>query len=278
MNQYKNIWICLYYTRDNFIFMSKQVTIKKETVKRLITDVKNIMKSPLTSNGIYYKHDDEDMLKGYALIMGPSETPYAYGNYLFELEYPDDYPHTPPLVKYCTNGDGIRFNPNLYSSGKVCISLLNTWAGEQWTSCQTISTVLLTLCSLLNDTPLLNEPGVKQTHHDYHNYNRIIEYKNIDIAIIKMISKKEGIYDPIFDCFYSIMLENVTKNYFNILDYLDGKIQQNNRVIPVSTSLYHMNVMINYKELHTNFIHFGNTLGICKHMKSEKSEKAEKIK
>ena len=46
---------------------------------------------------------------------------------------------------------------NLYKNGKVCISLLNTWQGEQWSSCQNISTILLNLVALLNNTPLLND-------------------------------------------------------------------------------------------------------------------------
>ena len=83
------------------------------------------------------------------MIVGPSETPYFGGFYFFEFKYPGDYPHSPPEVIYKTNGDNIRFNPNLYVNGKVCISLLNTWRGEQWTSCQTITTVLLNLCLFL---------------------------------------------------------------------------------------------------------------------------------
>ena len=84
------------------------------------------------------------MLVGYALIIGPKDTPYAYGNFLFKFLFPYDYPHTPPKVTYHTNDGYTRFNPNLYKSGKVCISLLNTWKGEQWTGCQTIKSILLT--------------------------------------------------------------------------------------------------------------------------------------
>ena len=136
--------------------------ISKETISRLLTDVKQIIKNPLSENGIYYVHDDTDLLKGYALIIGPSDTPYFGGNYFFQFKFPNDYPHSPPLVTFCTNGNNIRFNPNLYKCGKVCVSLLNTWTGEQWSSCQTITTVLLTLCTLLCKKPLLNEPGVTE--------------------------------------------------------------------------------------------------------------------
>jgi ubiquitin-protein ligase len=76
--------------------------VSKETISRLLKDVKQILKNPLTENGIYYIHDDTDMLKGYALIIGPSDTPYFGGNYFFELNYPADYPHSPPKVKYWT--------------------------------------------------------------------------------------------------------------------------------------------------------------------------------
>ena len=51
------------------------LVISKETISRLIKDVKEIIKNPLESHGIYYKHDEEDLLKGKALIIGPQGTP-----------------------------------------------------------------------------------------------------------------------------------------------------------------------------------------------------------
>ena len=42
------------------------VFISRETTKRLIKDVKDIIKNPLNENGIYYIHDETDMMKGYA--------------------------------------------------------------------------------------------------------------------------------------------------------------------------------------------------------------------
>ena len=223
------------------------ILISKETIKRLLKDVKDIIKNPLTENGIYYLHDDEDILKGYALIIGPSDTPYYAGNYFFEFTFPKDYPHSPPLVTYCTNGDKIRFNPNLYTGGKVCISLLNTWRGEQWTSCQTISTILLTLCTLLCKNPLLNEPGINMNHRDFVNYNKIIEYKNIDIAILKIVNKEESIYLSKFTIFYPYVLENFLKNSGNIVKYLEEK--SNCLIETVSTGLYNMTVTIDWKQL-----------------------------
>jgi ubiquitin-protein ligase len=222
--------------------------IPKETIQRLLKDVKQIIKNPLTEQGIYYIHDDTDMMKGYAMIVGPSDTPYFGGFYFFEFTYPADYPHSPPKVKYCTNGNNIRFNPNLYCCGKVCISLLNTWRGDQWTSCQTISTVLLTLCTLLCSDPLLNEPGVDKKHKDMANYTDIIEFSNINIATCDIVSKKKGIYQPFFDNFYPFVKENFNKNYDKLMEFASKQLSEKfNEPKSLITGFYSMHVTIDYK-------------------------------
>jgi ubiquitin-protein ligase len=221
--------------------------ITKETIQRLLKDVKQIMKNPLTDQGIYYIHDDEDMLKGYALIIGPSDTPYFGGNYFFEFNYPADYPHSPPKLKYCTNGNNVRFNPNLYVCGKVCVSLFNTWRGEQWTSCQTISTSLLTLCTLLCKDPLLNEPGVNKGHKDMEHYNEIIEFSNLNIAVCDILSRKEGVYLPFFENFYPFVKENFVKNYDKFLEFANKKNEElKKQEVNFKTGLYSMNINVDY--------------------------------
>jgi len=237
------------------------IVISKDTIQRLLKDVKQIIKNPLTDNGIYYIHDDVDMLKGYALIIGQPGTPYFGGNYFFEIAYPPTYPHNPPKVRYCTNGNNIRFNPNLYKCGKVCISLLNTWKGDQWTSCQTISTVLLTLCTLLCENPLLNEPGVQITHKDTPNYNEIIEYANIDIAICNILCKKEGFYLDFFENFYPFVKENFIKNYDKILEFAEKKSQLFETPKVLTTGFYSMNVTIDYKKVVEKLIYTKTYIG-----------------
>lgn len=72
------------------------------------------------------------------LITGPSDTPYANGCFEFDVYFPQDYPNSPPQVNLETTGNrSVRFNPNLYNDGKVCLSVLNTWHGrpeEKWNS------------------------------------------------------------------------------------------------------------------------------------------------
>ena len=228
--------------------------LKKETITRLLKDVKDIIKNPLTDNGIYYVHDDEDILKGYAYIVGPSDTPYFGGSFFFEFKFPVDYPHSPPQVLYKTNDEHIRFNPNLYACEKVCISLLNTWKGDQWTSCQSISTILLTLCTLLCSDPLLNEPGVTRSHHDFQKYNQIIEFKNIDIAVLKIAQKMKPAYQDQFLMFYPYVLENFFKNAPQILKHLEEKAALQKDVSLLTTALYGMrNIKIDYPDLLVKF-------------------------
>ncbi|GAV59741.1 UQ_con domain-containing protein [Cephalotus follicularis] len=103
-----------------------------------------------------------DLLR--AMIIGTPHTPYHDGLFFFDIAFPSDYPNQPPLVRY--RSYGLCINPNLYSDGYVCLSLLNTWKGksnERWNpSSSTILQVLVSLQAIvLNDRPYYNEPGIK---------------------------------------------------------------------------------------------------------------------
>lgn len=184
--------------------------------KRLLKDVIDINKTPLHDHGIYYIHDDEDIKKGYAMIFGPPDTIYSYGIYFFKFKFPNDYPYSPPYVDYLTNGDNVRFNPNLYRNGKVCISILNTWNGPQWSSCQTISSILLTLVTLFHNKPLLNEPGINESYPSFKLYNKIIKYSSIKIALLDVLSGK--ICKDMYSKFKKVIDKYVVKNHERIIE------------------------------------------------------------
>ncbi|CAI9100885.1 OLC1v1038073C1 [Oldenlandia corymbosa var. corymbosa] len=101
-----------------------------------------------------------DLLR--AVVIGAEGTPYHDGLFFFDIFFPSNYPFVPPLVHY--HSRGYRINPNLYETGKVCLSLLNTWWGsnkERWIPNQ--STILQVLVSIqgliLNSKPYFNEPA-----------------------------------------------------------------------------------------------------------------------
>ena len=165
------------------------VHIPKETIERLLKDIKDIFTSSLERDGIYYKHSDTNILKAYVMIVGQPDTLYFGGYYFFQVNFPADYPHSPPVFEYLTNDGITRFHPNFYKSKRVCLSMLNTWRGEQWTSCLTIKSVLLTILSIMDNRPMLHEPGVTEKHNDYNNYHNMILYKNIDFSCIRLMNE-----------------------------------------------------------------------------------------
>lgn len=226
--------------------------ISKTTIKRLVKDIKDIKNKPLTEHGIHYIHDDSNILQGYALLIGPKDTPYFGGYYFFEMVYPKDYPYNPPKVKYCTNAGGVRFNPNLYENGNVCISILNTWHGDQWSSCQTITSVLLSLITLLVNNPLINEPGVEmiKNNNDIQLYNNIIEYANINIAFCDIILKTPNIYLPFFDLFEEIIKENFLNNYQKIIQIIENKLDTPIVILQLNKYYFKMKVLIDYPSLY----------------------------
>jgi ubiquitin-protein ligase len=230
-------------------------SLSKNTLKRIVSDIKELRRTPLTSHGIHYIHDETDVLKGRALIIGPKDTPYVDGFYFFKFKFPENYPHAPPVVEFCTQDNQTRFNPNLYRSGKVCLSILNTWKGEPWSGCQTLSSVLLAICTIFNEEPLLNEPGIQKTHKDFHIYNQIIRYKNIEIAIFKMMADvKESTNE--FAIFGDIMHEHFLREKENIRQRVQSEIVSSDQAAStrVHTGVYDMTVYIDYPGLVTKFI------------------------
>ncbi len=167
------------------------------SLRRLAKDVAEVARSSLDDSGIFYYHNNTDIRKAMAIIRGPEGTAYEHGYYLFHFEYPTTYPTDPPKVTFrscapClpaptaeashTQRPGkryVRLHPNLYIDGKVCLSLLGTWDGPPWTSCCTIRILLITIQSILDDDPYMNEPNVRTDDASHMPYNRAVRFHNL---------------------------------------------------------------------------------------------------
>lgn len=173
--------------------------------------------------GIYFYVNQENIFQNYAMIVGPKNTPYFGGFYLFEVIFPKDYPNKSPSVKLLTIDGKIRFNPNLYESGKVCLSILGTWTGPGWKSVMNLRSVLLSIQSLLHEFPIINEPGfedIKPEDSKSIDYNNYIIYYNFKLAIIgiinSLLSVKNKKFEPA-EKFKNEILQELKNNY-KILD------------------------------------------------------------
>ena len=230
------------------------VFIPKETMMRLLKDVREMMTGSVP--GIHYKHSETDMLCGYAMIVGPEDSLYDGGYYFYKFKFPPDYPHSPPLVEFLTNDGITRMHPNMYKNRKMCMSILNSWRGDQWTGCQTIKSVLLTIMSLLDSRPLLNEPGVTEHNPDFATYHRIIQYKNYEFSMLHLLqSFKQAIVDIEFhEQFYEHMCAAFRASHFRYSASIDALLLKHPHSEPLrTTQVYQMHAIINYPDLKTAF-------------------------
>jgi len=150
------------------------------------------------------------------LISGPTGTPYESGLFLFDMMLPAAYPKCAPKCNLRTTGQGqVRFNPNLYSCGKVCLSLLGTWQGgaaESWDA--THSSLLQLLISIqsliLIEQPYFNEPGYEREQGSEPGtkrnraYSNIVRYATVKYAMVAQLQKPPvGFEDVVAEHFAS---------------------------------------------------------------------------
>ncbi|KAK4164274.1 putative baculoviral IAP repeat-containing protein [Cladorrhinum sp. PSN259] len=171
--------------RQNYVFATEAdkvntVTLAPNRMKKLFTQTSSMHAPHALPNGIYvrYGEDRPDILK--ALIIGPPNTPYENGIFEFDILCRAEFPQKAPVVTFRTTGGGkVRFNPNLYQNGTVCLSLLGTWNGNPWDpAVSTISQILISIQSMIFvEFPYYNEPGYEHrpSTEQAEKYNRDIE-------------------------------------------------------------------------------------------------------
>jgi ubiquitin-conjugating enzyme E2 Z len=238
------------------------VHISKESARRILSDVRELLTCPLHDNGIYYMHDEDDILTGYAMLYGQAGTLYDGGYFFFKIKFPADYPHTPLVVTFMTNDGKTRMHPNFYKNGYVCLSVLGNWRGEQWSGCITLKSVLLTMISIMDDKPLLHEPGVRENHIDFLPYHRSIEFKTIDFAMCKLLNDTEfnryiqlppscvAYYRPIMRELFATNREKTLERVRALANITNNNninnINNSNNNNSLTVSIYSMTTLIDY--------------------------------
>ncbi|CAG9466387.1 unnamed protein product [Pedinophyceae sp. YPF-701] len=108
---------------------------------RLMGELKDLQRDP--PHGCSASPIGEDMFSWEATIMGPDESPWEGGIFGLKLHFDTSYPSKPPRVYFTTS----LFHPNVYRDGSVCVDTI----AERWSPCNTVSTILVALQSLLTD-------------------------------------------------------------------------------------------------------------------------------
>uniref|UniRef100_A0A6C0J921 UBC core domain-containing protein n=1 Tax=viral metagenome TaxID=1070528 RepID=A0A6C0J921_9ZZZZ len=176
---------------------NKASSIKPKTIMRIVSEF-NSLKKNLPNNwdsSILMRVPKSNLNLITFLIVGPKDTPYHNGLFEFHAYFPDNYPQIVPKVLLdTTDGGRVRFNPNLYNCGKVCLSLLGTWAGEvseSWSpQLSTFLQVLISIQSLIFvENPYFNEPGYEKEMNtskgktNSFNYTDNIRLETIRVAM-----------------------------------------------------------------------------------------------
>lgn len=134
-------------------------------LKRLQKELSDMMLDPPAncSAGVL----DQDIFQWKATIIGPEDTPYHGGVFNLTIYFPPEYPFKSPKINFKTK----IYHPNINAAGQICLDILK----DQWSPALSISKVLLSICSLLND-PNPDDPLVTDIADEYKkNKEKFIE-------------------------------------------------------------------------------------------------------
>ena len=198
-------------------------SVSENKVLRLVGEFANLQNSlPIEfTNSIFVRVDKDNMDYMKAIIFGSEGTPYSSGAFLFDIHFGNNYPNSPPSVAITSTGNGsVRFNPNLYSTGKVCLSLLGTWSGSQgenWDpKISTVYQVLLSIQSIImSDLVYFNEPGYEdqigtsEGNQLNEGYSNIVRYNNIRVCMIDMIRKPPKGFEEVIKIHFYLKKEKI---------------------------------------------------------------------
>ena len=194
-----------------------------EGLSRINKEIKALTRAlPCEPSGaVFVSIDSSNLSRLKVLISGTEDTPYEHGLYLFDIKLDPNYPNSPPKMTIKTTGGGLlRFNPNLYDSGYVCLSIINTWGGdpeEMWNpSYSTLMQVFLSIQALvMNNDVIQKEPGyehMETASPENQDYAGIVKYGNISYAMIEMLRQPPEDFKEIVVKHFALKKEKILKS------------------------------------------------------------------
>lgn len=129
---------------------------------RLQKELDELIKNPPTNCSA--GSVDDDLFHWRASITGPELTPYYGGIFSLDIHFPSDYPFKAPKCNFTTK----IYHPNINAAGSICVDILR----DNWSPALTVSKILLSISSLLND-PNPDDPLEVEIADQYKN-NKIL--------------------------------------------------------------------------------------------------------
>jgi ubiquitin-conjugating enzyme E2 C len=112
------------------------------TTKRLTQELMGLMSSG--NKDVTAFPDNDNLFLWVGQINGTAGTVYEGLAYKIQLSFPPDYPFKAPTITFV---NGAMYHPNVDMAGNICLDILK----DKWSAAYSVSTILLSLQSLLND-------------------------------------------------------------------------------------------------------------------------------
>lgn len=216
------------------------------SIKRIQADIRELQQPLYQEAGIFYAPNEHDCRIGQACIFGSAGTPYEDCPMLYTFQFPAGYPFESPKVSFETTDGYTRFHPNMYTEGRVCLSILGTWRGPAWSSILRISSVLMTLQSLLTENPIIHEPGYERVEEEIsQSYSLAVELSCIQY-ILKCATETTHLlqFQPFVEEFQKRLPACLERLTIRLQHRLENGGEKQIRNVP-----YQMDKQTNYKEL-----------------------------
>ena len=150
--------------------------MENKSSKRILLDMKLLQEMNI-------EHEIIDLNSLTCVIKGPSDTIYENGTWKVSITFPKNYPFKSPSIGFL---DKI-YHPNVdYSSGSICLNVLN----EEWQPIYTIKHIIETFLPQLLTYPNPDDPLNIEAAKLY-NENKIQFERQVKMVIFQ--NKKEGL-------------------------------------------------------------------------------------
>lgn len=188
----------------------KRIELEHFNFKRIETDPTMI---------IFVRQNEDDSRHLQALMTGLPNTPFDSGLFMFEIYLPDRYPEEPPVVHAVMRGQP-SYVPNIYSAGKVMLSILNTWSssgGQKWSDDLSVYEILVSLQThIFVDEPYFLEYGKEREFstpegaRKSNDYNTKITPTIIELGFMKLIRDPPVGFEDVIDEYFLTKSEYIT--------------------------------------------------------------------
>merc|ERR1712131_386338 len=153
------------------VFVNYSLKMSTAARRRLMRDFKRLQENPPA--GVSGAPTDNNILLWNAGIFGPADTPFEDGTFKLTIEFTEEYPNKPPVVRFVSK----MFHPNVYADGSICLDILQ----NRWSPTYDVSSILTSVQSLL-DEPNPNSPANAEAAQLFQENRREYERRVQDIV------------------------------------------------------------------------------------------------